>query len=160
MSEKKSKRQTGATVSPYDVGKGKPPKEHRIKPGEVRNPRGRPSKPKVGSRTLGHFLDEQVTIGSEHGPATFTKRELMYAQIANRAAKGEMRAIAVVLEHDRTKEAGESSDPLMFDPALTKELLEDMRRDLANDDQAGASSRDLPDGREQAPGAGGRSDPN
>ncbi len=159
MSEKKSKRQKGATVSPYDVGKGKPPKEHRIKPGEVRNPRGRPSKPKIGSRTLGHFLDEQVTIGSEHGPATFTKRELMYAQIANRAAKGEMRAIAVVLEHDRTKEAGESSDPLMFDPALTKELLEDMRRELANDVGGSATEGDTRGGGSAGATEGGFHDP-
>lgn len=160
MSGKKSKRQKGATVSPYEVGKGKPPKEHRIKPGEVRNPRGRPPKSKVGSRDLDYFLNEQVTFPVDGKLLVFTKREFMYLQIANRAGKGEMRAIAVVLDHDRRKESGERSDPLMFDPLLTKELIEDMRRELANDDQAGAGSGNVTYGREQARGAGGRSDPN
>ena len=37
----------GGAKRDYSVGKGKPPKEHQIKPGEVRNPYGRGGKPKA-----------------------------------------------------------------------------------------------------------------
>lgn len=160
MSQQKNRREKGVTVSPYDNGKGKPPKSGQIKPGEVRNPKGRPKKPKVGGRGLNHFLDEKVTIDLGGGPREFTKRELMYNQLANRAAKGELRAIKVVMDHDREASAGRSADPLLFDPALTEALLHEMRNSVPSDecatDRHADKSRTPDGGVEEGAGDGSR----
>ena len=147
MPQKKNKREKGVTASPYESGKGKPPKSGQIKPGEVRNPKGRPKKAKVGDRGLNHFLDVKVTIDLGGGPEEFTKRELAYHQLANRAAKGELRAIKVVMDHDREASGGAPTDPLLFDPKLTDDLLREMRSSVSNDDRATnkpADKRDTP----------------
>lgn len=114
-------------VGDYEVGWGKPPLGGRIKPGERRNPKGRPKKPKVGERTLDHFLSEEVTIEKDGRRQTLTKRELAYAQIANKAAKGDERAVKLMLAYDAARQTGaEQLDPLLFDEALSKKILHDL----------------------------------
>lgn len=111
-------------VAPYEVGFGKPPVSGRIQKGERRNPRGRPRKPRPGERGLDDFLDEVVTIDLEGRKTALTKRELAYLQIANRAAKGDDRAIRLMLAFDASKAArGEEADPLTYDPQLADKLL-------------------------------------
>lgn len=48
-----SKKQKGTTAD-YEVGRGKPPKQHRFKPGQSGNPGGR----KKGSRNLRTVLED------------------------------------------------------------------------------------------------------
>lgn len=114
----------GETIAPYDVGKGKPPKHTRWPPGcPSPNPRGRPPKPKPGTRKFDHYLDQKVEVPGPDGKIeVMTKRELVYAQIANMAAKGNLAAVRIVLAHDAGKEGG-GDDPLLFDPELTDRLL-------------------------------------
>lgn len=151
MSEKKNKRAKGATVSPYEVGKGKPPKAGRIKPGEVRNPKGRPRKPKIGARDLDYFLDEIVTVPINGREEQFSKRELMYNGLATRAAKSDLRAIKVVLDYTRASSGDAPADPLLFDPELTRALLREMQNSVANDHSGideEEAERDGPTGRD------------
>jgi hypothetical protein len=117
----------------YEVGYGKPPVGKRWVPGESGNRRGRPVKPKVGERTLDYFMSERITIPTDKGRQIYTRRELMYLQIANRAAKADDRAVAVVRADDAARGAGKRdvADPLLFDPALTRELLESFEKDVA-----------------------------
>jgi hypothetical protein len=117
----------------YEVGYGKPPVGNRWAPGESGNRRGRPVKPKVGERTLDYFMSERIAIPTDNGPQIYTRRELMYLQLANRAAKADDRAVAVVRADDAANGAGKRdvADPLLFDPALTRDLLEAFEKDVA-----------------------------
>lgn len=123
-----------AIVADYEVGKWKPPEKYRFAPKTSGNPRGRPRKPKVGERGLDYFLSEVLVINMGKGPERFTKRELMYAGIANKAVKGDARAVSVVLQSEAANEnrkTGEPPvDPLLFDSELTRELVNDLQQEL------------------------------
>jgi len=47
--KKKKIKKRGANKGDYKVGNCKPPKEHQIKKGEVRNPNGTPKGPRLGT---------------------------------------------------------------------------------------------------------------
>lgn len=121
---RKARVDKGETIAPYKVGKGKPPKHTRwIKGCASPNPKGRPQKPKPGSRKFDYYLDQKIEVPGPDGKIeVMTKRELVYAQIANMAAKGNLAAVRIVLAHDAGKE-GVGDDPLLFDPELTTRLL-------------------------------------
>lgn len=84
-------------MSDYDVGYGKPPAEHRFKPGQSGNRKGRPKKaqPKVGEsdaeilkRIDGELMDVSGT--------TMTKREVELRVIRAKAMKGDVRAFQTI----------------------------------------------------------------
>lgn len=121
---RKPRADKGETIAPYEVGKGKPPKHTQWQEGCASpNPKGRPKKPKPGSRTFDYYLDQKIEVPGPDGKIeVMTKRELAYAQIANLAAKGNLTAFRIVHAHDAGKE-GEGADPLLFDSELTDRLL-------------------------------------
>ena len=81
----------------YPVGYGKPPEHTRFKKGRTGNPRGRPRRAKNLATLLGAALDGKVTV-TEHGRRrTITKREAMIAQLVNRSAQADLKAMAIVL---------------------------------------------------------------
>ncbi len=118
----------GMTVGDYDVGKGKPPKHTRWQKGCASpNPKGRPPKPKPGTRDLEYFLNERVTMAGPNGPETFTKRELGYLQLSNLVAKCTPWAIKLVGTSE--KNGSEIEDPLLFNEELTRQIIEDATRE-------------------------------
>lgn len=117
----KSTKSNQIIVANYEVGKGKPPMDGRIKPGERRNPRGRPQKPKVGERTLDYFFNEVVTVEKDGRRQSFTKRELAYAQLANRAAKGDDKAIRLMLANDLARKVRKGSRSVRVRPRTDRE---------------------------------------
>ncbi len=86
-----------AKGKPYEVGYGKPPKEHRFPPGQSGNPGGR----KKGSRgiktDLHAELSSVLTISINRQPVSGTKQRLMLKSLATRAAAGDVRASALLL---------------------------------------------------------------
>ena len=86
-----------AKGKPYEVGYGKPPKEHRFPPGRSGNPAGR----KKGSRgiktDLHAELSSVLTISINKQPVSGTKQRLMLKSLATRAAAGDVRASALLL---------------------------------------------------------------
>ena len=97
----------------YPVGYGKPPKHTRFKKGHTGNPQGRPRRAKNLATLLGAALDGKVTV-TEHGRRrTITKREAMIAQLVNRSAQADLKAMLIVLgmmqEIERRTDA--SSEP-------------------------------------------------
>ena len=81
----------------YPVGYGKPPEHTRFKKGHTGNPQGRPRRAKNLATLLGAALDGKVTV-TEHGRRRrITKREAMIAQLVNRSAQADLKAMAIVL---------------------------------------------------------------
>ena len=81
----------------YEVGYGKPPKEHQFVAGQSGNPVGR----KKGSRGLKTDLHAELssvlTISINKQPVSGTKQRLMLKSLATRAAAGDVRASALLL---------------------------------------------------------------
>lgn len=81
----------------YEVGYGKPPREHQFAPGVSGNRKGR----KKGSRGLKTDLHAELsstlTISINKQPVSGTKQRLMLKSLATRAAAGDVRASALLL---------------------------------------------------------------
>jgi hypothetical protein len=92
----------------YVVGYGRPPLNGRIKPGEVRNPAGRPrgSKNKAKPSELGSSLQEillreasrAVPVAGSDGTQTVDMREAIVRQLMIAAAKGNHKAQVLALK--------------------------------------------------------------
>jgi Family of unknown function (DUF5681) len=110
----------------YEVGYGKPPLHTRFKKGQSGNPRGRPPGAKNLSTLLTEALNEPVVIAENGGRKRISKREAMIKQLVNKSAKGDWRAVKILLEiwqeiEGRTEpETAESS----FGPADEKVLAQ------------------------------------
>lgn len=93
-----SKKQKGTTAD-YEVGRGKPPKQHRFKPGQSGNPGGR----KKGSRNLRTVLEDTAHMEIELLEGGRKRRVSLIEGLALKLAQaglgGNVRAIDLFLEH-------------------------------------------------------------
>lgn len=119
----------GMTIADYEIGRGKTDKRTWWKKDDPSpNPKGRPRKPKPGTRDLDYFLAQTVSVPGAKGPEIYTKRELGNLQIANHFAKGVPWALKLV-GLSETK-GSEIEDPLLFDESLAREIIAEATRDL------------------------------
>ena len=107
----------------YEVGYGKPPRHTRFKKGRSGNPRGRPNGSKNLSTLLSETLSESVIVAENGGRRTISKRRAIITQLVNRSAKGDLRALKILLdmlqEMERRIEPG-SSETFSFGEADQK----------------------------------------
>ena len=82
----------------YEVGYGKPPLHTRFKKGQSGNPRGRPPGAKNLSTLLSEALNEPVTVSENGGRRKISKREAIMKQLVNRSAKGDWRAVKLLID--------------------------------------------------------------
>ena len=83
----------------YEVGYGKPPHHTRFKTGQSGNPRGRPSGAKNLSTLLNEALSEPVVVVTENGGRKrISKRQASFKQLVNEAAKGNWRALKLLVD--------------------------------------------------------------
>lgn len=106
------------------VGYGNPPTTTRFKKGCSGNPKGRPkSSLNVGS-VFTKTLRERVVI-NEHGQRkTVTKLEAALKQMVNKAASGDLRALAQLVELARDAEAKQSM------PGAQEPVLNDLDHEV------------------------------
>jgi len=88
------------------VGKGRPPRATRFRPGQSGNPRGRPRRARGLGGLLATALREKVEAKENGRKRRLTKLEAAVTQLVNRAAKGDQRATQFVFallgdEHSR-----------------------------------------------------------
>jgi hypothetical protein len=91
----------------YEVGRGKPPKAARFKPGQSGNPKGRPrgtSLKDIVQRIANQTVDREWARLRDFDPA-LTKLEGVVARLFQRAQVGDVAAIKQVLELARRTEA-------------------------------------------------------
>ena len=82
----------------YEVGYGKPPRDTRFKRGQSGNPRGRPPGAKNLSTLLNEALNELVVVTENGGRKRISKRRAAFKQLVNDAAKGEWRALKLLVD--------------------------------------------------------------
>lgn len=96
---------------PYEVGYGKPPREHRFQPGQSGNPRGRPR----GSRNLATALREALSqrFPVREGGKTRKRSatDIIVQQLVRKAMAGDLRSAQLLLQFSREEAAKAGSTP-------------------------------------------------
>ena len=87
------------------VGYGRPPAATRFRPGQSGNPRGRPKGARNFSTVIASALGERVAVTENGRRRRITKLEAAIKQLVNRAAAGEARATALLLQLVQANEA-------------------------------------------------------
>jgi Family of unknown function (DUF5681) len=82
----------------YEVGYGKPPRHSQFQRGQSGNPRGRPPGAKNLSTALNEALNERVVVTENGGRRRITKRDAALKQLATEAAKGNWRAVKLLVD--------------------------------------------------------------
>jgi len=82
----------------YEVGSGKPPLHTRFKRGRSGNPRGRPRGEKNLLTLLNEALNEPVVVTENGGRKRISKRQAALKQLVNEAAKGNWRALKLLVD--------------------------------------------------------------
>ncbi|MEM9438196.1 MAG: DUF5681 domain-containing protein [Pseudomonadota bacterium] len=82
----------------HEVGYGRPPRSTRFRPGQSGNPRGRPRAAKNVGAVLEEVFFQKIPITVNGKRRKVTMVEAILRQLANGAAKGEMRHIDRVVK--------------------------------------------------------------
>jgi hypothetical protein len=87
-----------------EVGYRRPPKEHTIKKGEVRNPWGRPGKPKPEI----DFLDERIPITINGQREKITRARALDEALFQRAMRGSVSAVKALEQRAERRRAAKT----------------------------------------------------
>jgi hypothetical protein len=90
----------------YQVGYGKPPQNSRFKKGQSGNLRGRAPGTKNLKTLLIDTLNEPVVVTENGGRQTISKRQAIVKQLVNQSAKGDWRAVKLLLDMLHETEGG------------------------------------------------------
>ena len=90
----------------YEVGYGKPPQNTRFKKGQSGNPRGRAPGAKDLKTLLIDTLNEPVIVTENGGRRTISKRQAIVKQLVNQSAKGDWRAVKLLVDMLHETEGG------------------------------------------------------
>ena len=81
----------------YEVGYGRPPRHTRFEPGRSGNPRGRPNRSKNLATLLSEALREPVIVTENGRRRKVSKRQAVIKQLVNRSARGDLKAMPMLL---------------------------------------------------------------
>jgi len=109
MSKRSSARGTRPPGKRTDVGYGRPPKEHRFKPGESGNRRGRPKGSKTEEAIIDELLNRKLKVRDSGKTRSITLLEGIFSKFAEAALQGNAKAATFLLNRKRL--AGSSEQP-------------------------------------------------
>lgn len=102
----------------YDVGYGRPPKQHQFMAGTSGNPKGRPPKSRNAGKVLHDKLFERVTISQNGKRTRMTFMEVIAIQLRKKALEGDARAMDQLIRllpiMQRSLETEGDSDPAPY----------------------------------------------
>jgi hypothetical protein len=93
----------------YEVGYGRPPKQHQFKKGQLGNRKGRPKNQKQFVALLAEALNETIAVQEGGQRKRIRKIDAAAKQIANRAASGDHRAMKLLIELAKSPEWKETT---------------------------------------------------
>jgi hypothetical protein len=100
----------------YKVGPGRPPLHTRFKKGQSGNPRG--SRAKQLSVLIAEALDQKTVVTLDGRRRRITKREAMVAQLVEKSAAADLRAVKLLLDMQKAAEAKAGIAPPTAEPEL------------------------------------------
>lgn len=109
-------------MSNYEIGYMKPPRETRFKPGQSGNKAGRPKSGKNTYKLLDDLLNQGALVMKDGKNVRINKKTMSLLQLVNAAAKGNIKALQMLLPH-------------MLAVDARNENLEAVREHLSIDDQ-------------------------
>ena len=83
----------------YEVGYGRPPKHSQFQPGKSGNPDGRQKKSKELNSLFRTELDKTIVVTEDGREKRITKREAVITQVVNRAIKGDVKPLQIVIAY-------------------------------------------------------------
>jgi hypothetical protein len=113
----------------HQMGYGKPPRHSQFVKGQSGNPRGRPPGVKNLKTLLMKALNELVVVTESGGRRKISKREAIVTQLVNGSAKGDFKAIQILLGMLRDIE-GQTEPPAPETSAFSEadeKVLEQLR---------------------------------
>ncbi|SMQ69917.1 hypothetical protein SAMN06297468_2100 [Altererythrobacter xiamenensis] len=107
-------------------GKGKTdPATWWKKGGPSPNPKGRPKGSKNQKTLWKEAVQKKITVNFDGETQKMTKQELTYHQLAQKAASGDLKAIAMLLNLDEKFDPGETIPPTKAESAADFDTLEE-----------------------------------
>jgi hypothetical protein len=114
--------------SDYAVGYRKPPKHTQFQPGQSGNRSGRPKQAPSMARLLRRDLDRKVTITENGKTRKITLEEAALRQITTKAAKGDTKALQMLIglrayidaPMDRPTDTLDHDDQAVYDAMLAR----------------------------------------
>ena len=110
----------------YEVGYARPPRHSRFVKGQSGNPRGRPHGAENIKTLLNEALNELVAVTDHGGRRKVSKRKAFITQIVNGGAKGNFRAVPILLA--MLREFGADAALQATEPASTEADQQIIRR--------------------------------
>jgi Family of unknown function (DUF5681) len=105
----------------YEIGFGKPPKNHRFREGASGNPKGRPKGAPNMATVLARTLREKVVVNENGRRKTVTKLEAAIKQLVNKSASGELKALQLLAALVRSAEEPNPAEPVTLHVVYDKE---------------------------------------
>jgi len=94
----------------YAVGFGRPPVATRFQPGQSGNPKGRTKGAKNFATAITAELKTRVAITENGKPRNLAKLEVIAKRLVNKAAEGDPKAMALLLQFDRAGQMAPKTD--------------------------------------------------
>lgn len=116
----------------YEVGKGKPPK-HTQFPHQKSNRKGKPKGARDWSTLLNDELDLELQMEEGERPIRISKRALLIKSLVNKAAKGDLKAVELIIRLS----AGRNENAAVDLHDITPEMITSYLRRM----QAGGSEQ-------------------
>jgi hypothetical protein len=100
-----SARRTNARAAgDYEVGYGRPPKDHQFKSGQSGNPKGRPKGAQSEATILQGILHERIEVQQAGRPRKMSTLKALLLKCRNAALGGDLKALAFLLSRYRLVE--------------------------------------------------------
>jgi hypothetical protein len=104
----------------YKTGFGRPPKHTQFRKGESGNPNGRPKGSKNVHALFDKICEEIIMVNGATGPRRMSKLRAGITQLVNKAARGDLKAIGMLMQWK--KEIGELA-PILPQPIFIREFV-------------------------------------
>ncbi len=145
-SDKKGPKEKGKRVrdrtrksakTDYDVGFKKPPKSGQIKPGERRNPHGRPKGARNFNTILRQLMEKPMTLTIDGTKIKVSGREAIAYRVFQKAVGGDSKCIEILRSVDhafdleltaKQEQKASDTDISITDKAILNDFLKSMNK--------------------------------